>query len=119
MHRSQLFMRSSVTLLIFLIGCYGTGQNRNSRTKVSELQEPKTDKYPELTGVIEEFTEDVGERGQAAWNKLQEYPRKDLTDYLLQQQNTLSRDDPLNPKIAFVLCNFDYEYDRNKQILTG
>lgn len=73
----------------------------------------------ELTALIKTYSEDVGEEGQAAWQKLQSYPRKDLIDYLLGLQNSLPKDDPRQYSTAFVLCNLDHEYPTNVGIIVS
>ena len=74
---------------------------------------------PELTRLIKTFSEDVGENGQAAWQKLQSYPRKDLIDSLLRMRKNLPKDSPMQLSVAFVLCNLNYEYQNNVQIIVS
>ena len=74
---------------------------------------------PELTRLIKTFSEDVGENGQAAWQKLQSYPRKDLIDSLLGMRENLPKDSPMQLSVAFVLCNLNYEYQTNVQIIVS
>ena len=74
---------------------------------------------PELTKLIKTFSEDVGENGQAAWQKLQSYPRKDLIDSLLGMRENLPKDSPMQLSVAFVLCNLNYEYQPNVQIIVS
>ena len=75
---------------------------------------------PELTRLIKTFSEDVGENGQAAWQKLQSYPRKDLIDSLLGMRKNLPKDNsPMQLSVAFVLCNLNYEYQPNVQIIVS
>src|SRR5437588_1230845 len=74
---------------------------------------------PELTRLIKTFSEDVGENGQAAWQKLQSYPRKDLIDSLLGMRENLPKDSPMQLSVAFVLCNLNYEYQTNVQSIVS
>jgi hypothetical protein len=74
----------------------------------------------ELTALIKTFSEDMGPEGQAAWRKLQSYPREDLIKSVLALRASLGKDDPRRYSIAFVLCNFDYEYSANvKQVVSA
>jgi hypothetical protein len=74
---------------------------------------------PELTKLIKTFSEDVGENGQAAWQKLQSYPREDLINSLSNLRNDLPKDSPMQYSIAFVLCNLNYEYQSNVQVIVS
>lgn len=64
-------------------------------------------------------SEDVGEEGQKAWQRLRSVPRDDLIHKLLHIRSRLAADDPMQPQIAFVLCNLDYEYRANAEILAS
>lgn len=74
---------------------------------------------PELTRLIKTFSEDVGENGQTAWQRLQSYPREDLVNSLLKLRNDLPKDSPTQYSIAFVLCNLNYEYQRNVHVIVS
>ena len=89
-------------------------------TRQENVTTPRTEGMdPELTKLIKTFSEDVGENGQAAWQKLQSYPRKDLIDSLLRMRKNLPKDSPMQLSVAFVLCNLNYEYQNNVQIIVS
>lgn len=69
----------------------------------------------ELLELISTFSEDVGERGQEAWNRLRSHP--DLIATLLRIQETLPTDSRVRPQIAFVLCNLGHDYQNNKRVI--
>jgi len=89
-----------------------TGQENTASRRTKSVD-------PELSALIKTFSEDVGENGQAAWQKLQAYPRKSLIDSLLGLQDSLPEDDPRQYYLPFVLCNLDYEYQTNVQIIVS
>jgi len=74
---------------------------------------------PELARLIKTFSEDRGENGRAAWQKLQSYPHKDLIDSLLRVREELTKDSPMQLSVAFVLCNMNYQYSTNVQIIVS
>jgi hypothetical protein len=72
-----------------------------------------------LEDLIQEYTEDQGEIGQAAWEKMQQGGRDKLISNLLQLRDSHPTDHALQPKIAFLLCNLNYEYESNKQLIVS
>ena len=108
-------------LMAVLVGC-STKVEQNQRSAVNmdvngNQKSPIADS--ELIGLVEKFSEDVGDKGQAAWQKIQAYPRKDVIDSLSRLQQNLPANDSLRPKVAFVLCNMDYNYHNNKQVIVS
>jgi hypothetical protein len=73
----------------------------------------------DLRRLVKTFAEDVGPNGQAAWTKLQSYPRTELTNSLLGLQSSATKDDPQRYAISFTLANLDYEYQNNVKVLTS
>src|SRR5437016_12016892 len=91
---------------LFSSSCTGRESNRALVSGQENMACPTTKTMdPELTRLIKTFSEDVGENGQAAWQKLQSYPRKDLIDSLLGMRKNLPKDSPMQLSAAFVLCN--------------
>lgn len=118
--RSQIVILSVTIQALALIGCQASVEKKNpamsqENNSLQSNQGTETD----LTGLVEKFSEDSGEDGQVAWRKLQSYPHDYLITSLLHLQSTLPADDPLRPKIAFVLCNINYEYQANAQVITS
>jgi len=69
----------------------------------------------ELLELVTIFSEDVGERGQEAWNRLRSHP--DLIAALRRIQEALPPDSRVRPRIAFVLCNLGHNYEANKRVI--
>src|SRR5437016_4829901 len=107
------------TLAPLMFGCSTIPKlgQRPAETKGIDQGHAKSALDLELISQIEQFAEDVGEKGQSAWKKLQSYHRDDLIASLLRLHNSLPKVDPLHVKIAFVLCNLDYEYQANVEII--
>ena len=105
----QILVLSACTAIQASDDALPTGQEiiKRPRTKGND---------PVLTKLIKTFSEDVAENGQAAWQKLQSYPRKDLIGSLLGMRENLPKDSPMQLSVAFVLCNLNYEYPTNVQI---
>ena len=61
----------------------------------------------------------MGENGQAAWRKLQTYPRNNLIHALSDMRASLPKDSPMQYSLAFVLCNLDHEYRANVQVIVS
>lgn len=93
-----------------VISCINAQKNMTPSNQITEA---------ELTPLIKTYAEDVGSNGEAAWRKLQSYPREALIQSLLAMRNKLRADDPKQYWIAFVLCNLGYEYQDNVQRLTS
>ena len=72
----------------------------------------------QVPALIKIFSEDVGENGEAAWRKLQAYPREKLIEFLLTFRNSIPKDDLRQYSIAFTLVNLNYEYGDNVNALT-
>jgi hypothetical protein len=72
-----------------------------------------------LINDIKTFTADVGQEGEKAWKRLRSIPRDELIRRLLDMRSRLDADDSMRPRIAFVLCNLDYEYLSNAKIVAS
>lgn len=66
---------------------------------------------------VRKFAGDEGAVGQEAWKGLNAYPRQELISSLTNIQKATPEGDPLRVDIAFVLCNLDYEYRPNRQLI--
>jgi len=75
--------------------------------------------YAAFVNDIETFTVDVGPEGEKAWARLRSIPRDELIGRLLTTRSGLPADDSMQPRIAFVLCNLDYEYPSNVSIVAS
>ena len=96
------------------------GTDRRPVTGQDNVARPRTNGMdPELTRLIKTFSEDVGENGRAAWQRLQSYPREDLINSLLKLRHDLPKDSPMQYSIAFVLCNVNYEYQANVRVIVS
>jgi hypothetical protein len=74
------------------------------------------------TGLVKDvktFTVDVGPEGEKAWARLRSVPRAELVGRLVALRGRLPADDAMQPRIAFVLCNLDYEYPANASIVAA
>jgi len=65
-----------------------------------------------LVQMVNLYAEDVGPVGEQALTAL-----RTRTDELVSLQNSLPADDPLRPKLAFVLCNLDHDCEANMRVL--
>jgi hypothetical protein len=65
-----------------------------------------------LIELVKLYAEDVGPKGEQALESL-----RSQKDQLVSLQNSLPADDPLRPKLAFVLCNLDQDSDANMRVL--
>jgi hypothetical protein len=73
----------------------------------------------DLLDQVDDFATDGGEVGQAAWRKLEAYPRQELVDHLSVMRDSSSQDEFVKPNIAFVLCNLDHDYQINREIIVS
>jgi len=67
----------------------------------------------ELSALVKTFSEDIGPDGEAAWRKLQAFPRNELVDRLRSQHDSLPGGEPRRYQIAFVLASLNFEYETN------
>jgi hypothetical protein len=79
------------------------------------VPQPVQSSDAELLELVSIFSEDVGERGQDALNRLRSHP--DLPAALLRIRETLPPDSRVRPQIAFVLCNLGLDYEANKGVI--
>lgn len=84
--------------------------NNNTRSAINDA---------DLLEQIDDFARDGGELGQAAWRKLEAYPRQELVDHLSTMRDFSSQDEFVKPNIAFVLCNLDHDYQINREIIVS
>jgi len=123
---SMIMMTDLVAVYIILqvpfsSACATRGEpNQGLVTGQANIASPMTKSMdPELARLIKTFSEDRGENGQAAWEKLQSYPHNHLIDSLLRIREDLTEDSPMQLSVAFVLCNMNYEYSTNVQIIVS
>ena len=64
---------------------------------------------------IDIFSSDIGPEGEQAWHEIKS--RQDLLTSLSRLQQSAARKDFLRIQIAFVFCNLDQDYEKNKQII--
>jgi hypothetical protein len=101
-------------LMIILVLCFiGCESKQQENTNISNQ---KIDK--DVLEQVDEFATYEGEAAQEAWNKLSSHSREDLLASLQRLQNREPKDEILRVHIAFVLCNLNYEYNTNRQIIT-
>jgi hypothetical protein len=84
--------------------------NNNTRSAINEA---------DLLEQVDDFATDEGELGQAAWRKLEAYPRPELIDHLSALRDSSSQDKPVKANIAFVLCNLDHDYQLNRAVIVS
>jgi hypothetical protein len=112
------------TIAIAFVGVHGVGGlayaiSREQNELEAQYSMPQTKKMPdaELMALVKTFSEDVGPDGEAAWQKLQAYPRNELINHVIARRDTLPSDDHTRYQFAFLLCNLGYKYHFNvKQI---
>ena len=90
----------------------GALQSNSSRTAM-EIDDK------ELMALVVKFSGTDNDEASESWEKLTAYPRQELLEHLLQISHTLREDDHHRVSIAFVLCNLNYEYQANKEILVS
>lgn len=103
---------------LYLVGC-STGvkpeEKAGAAPATSVNQMGCSDK--ELLEMVDRFAAYVSETGQDAWRKIDSCPRDDLISSLLRIQNSLTENDIRRINIAFVLCNLNYDYQTNRQVI--
>jgi|GEM_PF-3541796 len=73
----------------------------------------------DLLDLIDIYSTDIGEQGDAAWKQLQAYPRQELIDRLSLTRDAPTDDEFARTNIAFVFCNLDHDYQVNRDILVA
>lgn len=69
----------------------------------------------ELRKLVEAFAVGVGD--EAAFSKLEQMPRDGLISSLNRLKEETPGDDPLQVKIAFLMCRLNYNYDENREVV--
>ena len=105
--------------LLFLVACSSNikpsiQDNANLNGNINSQAKNKSEN---LNDLVHQFFVYEDEKGQDAWKKLQTYPRQELIDFLTQIQQKNLQNDSLRSEVAFVLCNMDYEYSANKEVI--
>jgi len=85
-------------------------------TQSNQLQN-KDDADRELIALAKDFATSDDRKQDLAWKKLNSYSRSDLVNRLSQLQEPGIKDETDKVAIAFVLCNLDFSYDANKQVI--
>jgi hypothetical protein len=101
----------------FIAGCKTTSPTDRSLTNENISQRDNTTSSKQITELVETFSEDVGPEGQQAWRKLRAYSEMELISELEQLKAKASPSDKLRPKIAFVYCWLDRDYETNVKII--
>ena len=119
-----MIIRVACSLLIIisgglLIGCQSASpsQNVNSQNRST----PKSEELDEaeITKLVVTFSGDEDEESAEAWKKLSSYPPQQLAGKLLQISRSLPEDDRHRVLIAFILCNLNYDYQTNSEIVSS
>jgi hypothetical protein len=121
MKAALLGLTLNFTILVMLLaGCHGSGEEK-ARTVTDQESASQTHTLTdvELAKQVETFSTDVGDIGQRAWAKLRSYQCEDVLKSLLCLRDAVPKDDALQPQIAFVLCNLDYDYEANVNLITS
>lgn len=92
---------------------------KETHSELDMRQNHKTQDDALLVRQIETASNDVGEQGEHALKELRALPRSSLIDRLLRMRGALAPDDPLQPQIAFVFCQLDYESKANTEIVAS
>ena len=108
---SRLKRRHWSKWVIFVVLIMNCGCSAAAPHSVQE--KPPTD----LRRYVQEFANDEGPIGNDAWNKLNSQPKQQLIDTLLGIRRETPPEDPLFIDASFVLCNLDYEYEANKDVI--
>jgi hypothetical protein len=83
-------------------------------TQVSQMQEAQR-----LIALARDFATSDSRRRDLAWKTLNSYPRSELIEKLVQVQEDNATDEPDRLAVAFVLCNLDFDYGANKQLIVA
>lgn len=107
-------LRYTLILCCICATCNTTSKDVN-RTAQTNSNIPSSDSR--LVELIKLFSEDVGERGQTAFQEIRS--RQNVVDELVSLSRRLPPDDPLQPQIAFVLSNLGHEYESNALVVSS
>jgi len=122
MTRSSLLWSSSTTLTVLFITLVVVACRSNSPSNQGGKQAPRelsATSDQELLQLVETFSTDVGESGENAWKQLHGYPRQELIDRLSGIRDDANQDDFVKTNIAFLMCNLDYDYESNREIIVS
>lgn len=117
---SSLILQLSLILTPIVVGCSPANSSYRPRDAGQTLEAARTVRGMDgkLIRQVREFARDEGPPGKRAWEELNAYPRQELIDSLLRLRGATPEGDPLRTDIAFVLCNFDHDYQANRSAIT-
>jgi hypothetical protein len=114
-------------IFAFLVACQSTGSTEKRKALESEQalltnQNGKTQQALEksdedLLNLAKEFATSDSRRREQAWNSLSSYERASLTTKLAKLRDNVTGVDRI--AIAFLLCNLDFEYDVNRNLIVA
>src|SRR5713226_6406489 len=123
MNNKPLFSFVWVGALIgtFLLGCYKMNSPKRSN-QASELPRNgqaanENNANRELLTLAKDFATSDAQKRDVAWKTLSSYERSDLIKSLLALRNNDAKNEPDRLAIAFLLCNLDFDYNANKEII--
>lgn len=108
----------SILVAVLTLSCVAQSeQQRNTNVVSTSNREPAALPVSDATlrSQVETFAE--GEGNDASWQKLNARPREELINDLIHLRQSVAENDPMQVKIAFVLCYLDYDYAANKAII--
>jgi hypothetical protein len=94
-----------------VVGCRSTG-NVSQQRSIDQSTEADSD----LLEVVKQFCGDES-KAPDAWQKLSSYPPPELSQRLFRIFRSLPENDHRRVLIAFVLCNLNYDYETNREIV--
>jgi len=100
-------------LIVFFSSCEGAAVKQRPDNSSRTLNDDV------LVKLIKTFSEDGGEEGQKAFDRLRSVPRIELISDLSRLRNSLPANDPLQPQIAFVFCYLDEDYKSNADLVAS
>lgn len=96
-----------------------SGEPPNPTQMESSLAEARPENRDnELMKLVNQFASSSID-SEVAWKKIQSYPRQELITSLLRIERSLAADDRQRVLISFALCNLDYDYEKNREIVTS
>lgn len=111
----------SIILLTFSViaGCsVRSDASRSDGAKRSDQGKPSIPSEDEtILNNVESFAGSDARKSEESWAKLQLYPQRELITRLLSLAKGLSPTDHRRVLIAFTLCNINYDYSDNKQLV--
>jgi len=110
------------------LGCQNVNKPNTTSTHVlsgapqatqSNQSQNKDDANRELITLAKDFSTSDARKQDLAWKTLNSYARSDLVNGLSQLGKAGTKDETDKVAIAFVLCNLDFEYDANKEVIVA